>query len=177
MEKMPFEFSEVILDNFDSFLDESFSEFQNGTDTATKTASGGGQSVDYGSLAQSTVSTAGNIVSIVQSSKAKKEASKSDMQRYVDEICGKDKSKSWIKKTRNTYNDCKKNAQKQFTSSKSQSDTSRKNKQADKQKKQQLAMKVAQEKAKEKQRNMYILIGVGVLLVAGYFYYQKNKQA
>jgi hypothetical protein len=177
METMPFEFSEVILDNFDSFLDESFSEFSNGTDKATKTASGGGQSIDYGSLAQSTVSTAGNIASLVQSSKAKKEASKSDMQRYVDEICGKDKSKALLKKKRNTYNDCKKNAQKEFTSSKSKAESSRQNRQANQQQQQQLAIKVAQEKAKEKQRNMYILIGVGVLLVAGYFYYQKNKQA
>jgi len=141
METMPFEFSEVILDNFDSFLDESFSEFQNGTDTATQTASGGGQSVDYGAMAQSTVSTVGNIVSIVQSSKAKKEAKRNPVQR---------------------------------TPAPSRSN-SKKRKKAEEKK--QLAMKFAQEKAKEKQRNMYILIGVGVLLVAGYFYYQKNKQA
>jgi hypothetical protein len=173
METMPFEFSEVILDNFDSFLDESFYEFSNGTDKSTKTASGGGANIDYGGIATSVVGVGTTVAGLVQSSKAKKEASKSDMQIYVDEICGKDKSKALLKKKRNTYNDCKKNAQKEFTSSKSKAESSRQNIQANQQQQQQLAMKVAQ----EKQRNMYILIGVGVLLVAGYFYYQKNKQA
>ena len=142
METMPFEFSEIIIDNFDSFLDESFSEFSNGVESATQTASGGGQSVDYGAMAQSTVSTVGNIVSIVQSSKAKKEAKK----------------------------EAKRNPAPRTTSNRGTS-----KKRQERQKQQQLALKVSQEKAKEKQRNMYILIGVGVLLVAGYFYYQKNK--
>ena len=173
METMPFEFSETLLDNFDMFLDDTFSEFSNGTETVTKTASGGGANIDYGGIATSVVGIGTSIAGAVQSSKAKKEASKSDEQKYIDEKCGKDKSKALLKKKKNAYNTCKTQAKKEFASSVKQSQ----NRQSQANQQQDLATKLAQEKAKQKQRNTYILIGVGVALVLGYLYYQRNKQA
>ena len=173
METMPFEFSETVLGNFDMFLDDTFSEFSNGTETVSKTASGGGANIDYGGIATSVVGLGTSVAGMVQSSKAKKEASKTDVEKYIDTKCGKDKSRAWSRKKKNAYNTCKLQAQKEFVSGVQQSQ----NRQSQANQQQDLATKLAQEKAKQKQRNTYIIIGVGVALVLGYLYYQRNKQA
>jgi hypothetical protein len=177
METMPFEFSETVLSNFDMFLDDTFSEFSNGTETVAKTGGGGFANVDYGGLATSVVGIGTSIAGAVQSSKAKKEASKNDVERYIDSVCGKNKSKALLKKKRTAYNDCRMKAQADFTKNTVESQKRQSQASANQQKQQQLALQLAQEKAKEKQRNTYILIGVGVALVLGYLYYQRNKQA
>lgn len=153
-----FEFSETLITGIDSFMDESF----HAIDDYSNFSNGG--SVDYGGIATATAEVGTQIAGVIASSKASKEASKSDLQKFVDFRCGKDKSKSWSKGKKQQYLDCKATAQKDY-------ENKAKNVNVQNQQKQ-LSLKLAQEK--NKQRNTYLIIG-GIVLIVGYLYFKNKK--
>lgn len=123
---------------------------------------------DYGAIAEGVGAVAGAVGGAVGKSAEKKTAEqlgKTDLQKEIDTRCGKDKSKSWSKKKKEAYLNCKQDVIGQYDKTKKQSSEV-------KTQQQQLAQRF--ELAKQRRKNI-LYIGAGVLLILGVVVYFKNK--
>jgi hypothetical protein len=121
---------------------------------------------DYSQAITQGVSAIGSIGSSVAQNKANKEAGKTNTQREVDAICGKDKSRALIKKKKNAYLNCKKNVLANL-------DAQRSNANEQKIKSQEILLKANIENQKNQRNRTYIAIGI-VALVLGFIIYKKK---
>jgi hypothetical protein len=120
---------------------------------------------DYSEAITQGISAIGSIGSSIAQSKASKEAGKTGTQREVEATCGKDKSKSWIKKKKNAFISCRKKVIKKLDTYKKESQTKIKNQQ-------QLLLKVNQQKQKNQ---TYLIIGVIAVILGVVIYKKMNK--
>ena len=151
---MNFEYSGVLPDVFEYVSGDLPSEIYS--------------NADYGAIAEGVGAVAGAVGGAVGKSAEKKTAEqlgKTDLQKEIDTRCGKDKSKSWSKKKKESYLSCKQQVITQFDNKQ------RELKESNTQQKQ-VYEKVAS--AKQKQKNM-LYIGAGILLVVGVILYFRNK--
>lgn len=110
----------------------------------------------------------GSLASVggsIAQSKAQKELGKTDVQREIDTRCGKDKSKSWSKKKRNAYLDCKDKTLSLIDKQRSQ--VIEKSKQE-----LQFKQKALIESQKNKRNQTYLFVGI-VAIVLGIVFYKK----
>ena len=127
---------------------------------------------DYSQAITQGVSAIGSIGSSVAQAKANKEAGKTNTQREVEARCGKDKSKSWLKKKKNAFISCRDAVIKEL-------DTDKKVARSDKQKSQQIQLQQQQaliQANREKQKNQtYIVIGI-IAVILGFVVYKKMNK-
>jgi hypothetical protein len=119
------------------------------------------EGADYSQAITQGISAVGSIGSSVAQNKASKEAGKTVTQREIDTICGKDKSKSWIKKKKEAYLSCKNSVLQKL-------DTDKKTFEQNKKVQQQMMF----QRSKEQKNQTYLIIGV-IALILGVVIYKK----
>jgi len=120
---------------------------------------------DYSQAITQGIGAVSSIGSSIAQSKAQKEAGKTDIQREIDTKCGKDKSKSWSKKKKTAYYQCKQNVLNSIDSEKRLS-------KEEKQKAQELLQKQSAEREKSQRTQTYVVIGL-VAVIIGFVIYKK----
>ena len=126
------------------------------------------EGADYSQAITQGVSAIGSIGSSVAQSKATKEAGKTNTQREIEARCGKDKSKSLIKKKKNAFISCRDSVLKKLDTDEKSSQTIA----TQQQQQQQLLLKINQ----QKQKNQTYLIIAVITVVLGIVIYKKiNK--
>jgi hypothetical protein len=120
-----------------------------------------------GAVAGAVGSVAGAVGSVAQA-KASKQLSKNNLQKEIDARCGKDKSKSWSKKKKISFNECKSSVISVLDSEKNLS-------QQEKQKQQEFQQKYLLERNKEQRVQTYLIIGVIAVILGIVVYKKMNK--
>ena len=123
--------------------------------------------IDAGAIVGAVDSVAGAVGSVAQA-KASKQLSKNDTQKEIDSICGKDKSKSWNKKVKQAYFDCKKSVLQSL-------DTDKKLTAEQKQKQQEFQQQYLLQQNKQRKNQTYIIIGVIAVILGVAIYKKMNK--
>lgn len=126
------------------------------------------EGADYSQAITQGISAIGSIGSSVAQSKASKEAGKTNIQREIEARCGKDKSKSWIKKKKNAFISCRDSVLKKLDDDKEASQTTT----IKQQQQQQLLLKINQQKQKNQ---TYLIIGVITVVLGIVIYKKMNK--
>lgn len=122
------------------------------------------EGADYSQAITQGISAVGSIGSSVAQNKASKEAGKTGTQREIDTICGKDKSKSWNKKKKEAYLNCKKSVLYNLDKDKKTSEQNRK-----------IQQQLMLEKNKEQRTQTYLIIGVIAVILGIVVYKKMNK--
>jgi hypothetical protein len=129
---------------------------------------GKGKGVDSGAIIGGVTALAGLGSSIAQA-KATKQASKGDLQKQIEAVCGKDKSKGLrSKKVKQKYNDCKNSVLQQI-------DTEKQSSSQQKQKQEEFQQNYLLEQSKQKRTQTYIIIGVVAVILGVAIYKKMNK--
>lgn len=126
------------------------------------------EGADYSQAITQGVSAIGSIGSSVAQAKATKEASKTNTQREVDAVCGKDKSRAWSKKKKQAYISCKNSVLDKL-------DTNVRLSNQQQQKNQQLQQLALLQKNKQQRNQTYLIIGVVALILGVVIYKKINK--
>jgi hypothetical protein len=120
-----------------------------------------------GAVAGAVGSVAGAVGSVAQA-KASKQLSKSDKQKEIETICGKDKSKSWSKKKKLSFNQCKLSVLSDLDNEKNLS-------KEEKQKQLEFQQNYLLEQNKQKRTQTYIIIGI-IAVILGFAIYKKMNK-
>jgi len=125
-----------------------------GADPVTAIASGIGE-------------VAGAVGSVAQA-RASKQLSKTDKQKEIETICGKDRSKSWSKKKKASFNKCKNSVLITLDNEKNLSNQEKK-------KQEEFQKNYLLQKNKQEKNITYLIIGV-VTLILGFAIYKKMNK-
>lgn len=124
-----------------------------------------------GSIAGAVGSIAGAVGSISQS-KSAKELSKSDTQKEIDARCGKDRSRSWKKKSKKNYKECKQKVIEKIDSDFNKALKIKSEEKQDKIKQENKNKELFLSNSKKEKKQSYIIIGV-LALILGILYINK----
>lgn len=123
---------------------------------------------DYSEAITQGISAVGSIGSSIAQKKANEEAGKTNIEREVEIKCGKDKSKSWIKKKKTAFLSCRDSVIKQLENDKKISVEQ-------KQKQLQIQQQALLQNNKQQRNQTYIFVGI-IALILGFAYYKKMKK-
>ena len=116
-----------------------------------------------------------NLGSGIQNRKANKELSKSELQKEIDTRCGKDRSRSWNKKRKKNYKECKSKVLSKIDADFSNALKIKSEEKQDKFKQENKNKELFLSNSKKEKQQTYIIIGI-VALILGFAYYKKMKK-
>jgi hypothetical protein len=126
------------------------------------------EGADYSQAITQGISAIGSIGSSVAQNKANKEAGKTNIQKEVEDKCGKDKTKSWSKKKKSSFLSCRTSVIQQLENDKKIS-AEQKNKQL------QLQQQALLQNSKQQRNQTYIIVGI-IALILGFAIYKKMNK-
>ena len=113
-----------------------------------------------------------NLGSGIQNRKANKELSKSELQKEIDTRCGKDRSRSWNKKRKKNYKECKSKVLSKIDADFSNALKIKSEEKQDKFKQENKNKELFLSNSKKEKQQTYIIIGI-VALILGIVYINK----